>query len=178
MWKALFVRSCLRVSHGADAVQRFAVLRHIVDQILQYRFSVLHCQLPPKKDGVGMGRQRMGGASFQCGSWESMHEVVQHLAVALHCLDEILLHSQFVFHNQYLQNQIARKARQCFSYQKRSERIRLFPCCSIALTRSCFMEIFLIAIPPYNMGGKSTCEFSLNKSCKGFSKDSLELWAL
>lgn len=132
MWKALFVRSCLQVSHGADAVQRFAVLRHIVDQILQYRFSVLHCQLPPKKDGVGMGRQRMGGASFQCGSWESMHEVVQHLAVALHCLDEILLHSEFVFHNQYLQNQIARKARQCFFV---SEAIRENQIVSVLLHR-------------------------------------------
>ena len=32
--------------------------------------------------------------------------------------------------------------------QKRSERIRDLPCSSIALTRSCFMEIFFIAIPP------------------------------
>lgn len=40
------------------------------------------------------------------------------------------------------------------------------------------MEIFLIAIPPYNMGGKTTCEFSLNKSCKGLLGFALEQWAL
>ena len=36
----------------------------------------------------------------------------------------------------------------CDRNQKRSERIRLLPYSSIALTRSCFMEIFFIAIPP------------------------------
>jgi len=32
--------------------------------------------------------------------------------------------------------------------QKRSERIRVLPYSSIALTRSCFTEFFFIAIPP------------------------------
>ena len=37
--------------------------------------------------------------------------------------------------------------------QKRSESIRDFPCSSIALTRSCFMENFFIAIPPKKVFG-------------------------
>ena len=36
--------------------------------------------------------------------------------------------------------------------QKRSERIRLLPYSSIALTRSCFTEFFFIAIPPKKVG--------------------------
>lgn len=49
--------------------------------------------------------------------------------------------------------------------QKRSERIKVLPYSSIALTRSCFTEFFFIAIPPKKFGGLAAIEFSSPQSC-------------
>lgn len=103
-----------------------------------------------------------------------------HFADLSHGIDQVLLHGIFRIHCCYLQIGYvcgkragkcsikinARLWDECDRNQVRSERIRLLPYSFIALTRSCFTEIFFIAIPPYNLGRITACELFLNKTCK------------
>ena len=133
--------------HAADAVQLLTVSSHGLDQVLHGHVRFL-LRSDLYWDGVC-------GWSADLWYWkyclpELLADDRAHLANGLHTADQIFLHR----HNVFLQ-------KLCLLFlsviplwdsekcdQKRSERIRDLPCSSIALTRSCFMEIFFIAIPP------------------------------
>lgn len=134
-------QNCLLES-SADPIQQFAVLGHGLGQILHKH--VLHNRNTSK---VGLKTLCVGLAA----------DLVQQLAIFGHGLDQILHH--VVLHKIKppkfewckIISVFARSGAGKDRDQVRS-RMRAFPYSSIALMRSCFMELFFIAIPPWNYG--------------------------
>jgi len=108
-----------------------------------------------------------------CGRNKSGINPVQILAMLFQILQHLLI-GHICFHVSYLQKlsmvhylyYLATVRAVCDRYQKRSERIRLLPYSSIALTRSCFMEIFFMAIPPKKVARINRNEIFIFKTCR------------